>query len=67
MKLSKLEIPTFIQDAIAPIKDNDAAIREFGVNLAVEMCTELLKSGKVIMKLNALLHIYTYERIMWFH
>ena len=42
-----MEVPPFIQNVINPIKDNDAAIREFGVNLAVDMCTELLKSGKV--------------------
>ena len=46
-KLSKLEVPQFIQDAIMPIKDDDAAVRNYGVQLAVKMGRELLQSGVV--------------------
>ena len=46
-KLSKLEVPQFIRDAIVPIKDDDAAVRNYGVHLAVQMGRELLQSGVV--------------------
>ena len=46
-KLSKLEVPQNIMDAILPIKDDDAAIQKFGINFAINMCKELLNSGLV--------------------
>ena len=46
-KLSKLEVPQNIMDAILPIKDDDAAIQKFGIDYAVSMCKELLNSGLV--------------------
>ena len=46
-KLSKLEVPQYILDALIPIKDNDAAVRSYGVELAFEMCQNLLQSGVV--------------------
>ena len=46
-KLSKLEIPKEILEALEPIKDNDDAIRKYGVNFAIKMCKELLQSGEV--------------------
>ena len=46
-KLSKLEVPQNIREAIQPIKDDDAAVRSYGVHLAVKMCRELLDSGVV--------------------
>ena len=46
-KLSKLEVPQNIREAIQPIKDDDAAVRSYGVHLAVQMCRELLDSGVV--------------------
>ena len=46
-RLSQLEIPQFIQDAITPIKDDDVAIRNYGVHLAVKMGRELFNSGVV--------------------
>nr|XP_057906566.1 methylenetetrahydrofolate reductase isoform X1 [Doryrhamphus excisus] len=57
VKLSKLEVPEEIMKVIEPIKDNDAAIRNYGIQQAVEMCQVLLQSGKVPG-----LHFYTLNR-----
>lgn len=57
VKLSKLEVPEEITKVIEPIKDNDAAIRNYGIHQAVEMCRVLLDSGKVPG-----LHFYTLNR-----
>ncbi|XP_062449091.1 methylenetetrahydrofolate reductase (NADPH) [Rhea pennata] len=57
VRLSKLEVPQEIKDVIEPIKDNDAAIRNYGVELAVSMCRELLDSGMVHG-----LHFFTLNR-----
>ncbi|XP_042562450.1 methylenetetrahydrofolate reductase [Clupea harengus] len=57
VKLSKLEVPEEIMEVIEPIKDNDAAIRNFGIQQAVEMCRVLLDSGDVPG-----LHFYTLNR-----
>ncbi|XP_044068745.1 methylenetetrahydrofolate reductase [Siniperca chuatsi] len=57
VKLSKLEVPEEITRVIEPIKDNDAAIRNYGIQQAVEMCRVLLDSGKVPG-----LHFYTLNR-----
>ncbi|KAH9514166.1 hypothetical protein Btru_030452 [Bulinus truncatus] len=57
VKLSKLEVPLEIINAIAPIKDNDEAIRKYGIDQSVEMCRALLKSGIVPG-----LHFYTLNR-----
>lgn len=53
-KLSKLDIPDEVKNAIEPIKDNDAAIRNYGVHYATELCRDLLNSGSVYG-----LHMYT--------
>ena len=34
-------------DAILPIKDDDAAIQNYGISIAVGVCKELLSSGLV--------------------
>ena len=47
MKLSRLEVPQTIQDAINPIKDDDSAIQKYGVELGVKICQEVLSSGVV--------------------
>lgn len=47
MKLSRLEVPQNIQDAINPIKDDDSAIQKYGVELGVKICQEVLDSGLV--------------------
>ena len=57
VKLSRLEVPQEILDAISPIKDNDEAIRNFGVDQAVTMVKELFKSPEVKG-----LHFYTLNR-----
>ncbi|XP_047228612.1 methylenetetrahydrofolate reductase isoform X2 [Girardinichthys multiradiatus] len=57
VKLSKLEVPEEITKVIEPIKDNDAAIRNYGIHQAVRMCRVLLESGKVPG-----LHFYTLNR-----
>ncbi|MEE6485233.1 hypothetical protein FKM82_014221 [Ascaphus truei] len=57
VKLSKLEVPQEIKDVVEPIKDNDAAIRNYGIDLAVAMCREILDSGLVHG-----LHFYTLNR-----
>ena len=49
LKLSKLEVPQNIMDAILPIKDDDAAIQTFGIDYAVKMCKELLNSDMMVM------------------
>ncbi|XP_047725338.1 methylenetetrahydrofolate reductase (NADPH) isoform X4 [Prionailurus viverrinus] len=59
VKLSKLEVPQQIKDVIEPIKDNDAAIRNYGIEQAVSLCQELLTSGLVPG-----LHFYTLNREM---
>ena len=57
MKLSKLEVPQYILDDLEPIKNDDEAIREYGVKFAVNMCRELLCSDDVPG-----IHIYTLNR-----
>eukprot|EP00057_Strongylocentrotus_purpuratus_P008764 XP_011663238.1 PREDICTED: methylenetetrahydrofolate reductase [Strongylocentrotus purpuratus] len=57
VKLSKLDVPQEIMDVIEPIKENDAAIRNYGVHQAVTMCKELFESGEVFG-----IHIYTLNR-----
>lgn len=57
VKLSKLEVPQHIVDAIEPIKNDDDAIRKFGVDYAIRMCRELLQSDEVPG-----IHFYTLNR-----
>lgn len=45
IKLSKLEVPQEIVDIITPLKDNDEAIRNYGIHQAVEMIKALFRSG----------------------
>ncbi|XP_076325548.1 methylenetetrahydrofolate reductase (NADPH) isoform X2 [Tachypleus tridentatus] len=57
VKLSKLKVSQEIITAIKPIRGNDEAIRRFGVSYAVQLCQELLSSGKAPG-----LHFYTLNR-----
>ncbi|KAM7099758.1 methylenetetrahydrofolate reductase (NADPH) isoform 3-T3 [Molossus nigricans] len=59
VKLSKLEVPQRIKDVIEPIKGDDEAICNYGIELAVGLCRELLASGLVPG-----LHFYTLNRRM---
>jgi len=56
-KLGKMDVPDFITRDITPIKDNDEAIRKYGIDFAVRQCRELLDSGVVQG-----LHFYTLNR-----
>jgi methylenetetrahydrofolate reductase (NADPH) len=57
MKLSKLRPPEKIVREIEARKDDDEAIRRFGVSIAVEMCRKILASGVTIG-----FHFYTLNR-----
>ncbi|CAF2353637.1 unnamed protein product [Rotaria sp. Silwood2] len=57
VRLAKLDVPKEILACIEPIKDNDEAIRNFGVQTCLDLCRVLLDSGKV----NGL-HFYTLNR-----
>ncbi|XP_066915581.1 methylenetetrahydrofolate reductase (NADPH)-like [Clytia hemisphaerica] len=57
VKLSKLEVPQEIMDVLEPMKNDDEAIRKYGVKQATEMCRELLQSDDVPG-----LHFYTLNR-----
>lgn len=57
VQLSKLEVPQEILDVIEPIKDNDVAIRNYGIEQAVKVMQKLFKSGEVYG-----LHVYTLNR-----
>ncbi|KAJ1550557.1 hypothetical protein HK096_006254, partial [Nowakowskiella sp. JEL0078] len=43
--LSKTFVPKAISDKLEVIKDDDKAVKDYGVKLAVEMCTNLKKNG----------------------
>ena len=43
--LCKTKVPQFIHDALAPIHEDDAAVKEYGVKLAVDMCNQLKEHG----------------------
>jgi len=43
--LSKTIVPAFIDEGLDPIKDDDKAVKEFGIKLAVDMCQKLQKFG----------------------
>lgn len=58
MNKSGLKMPDAIMDAMEPIKDNDAAVRKFGIDQAVSMIKELYNSGV----LDGGVHIYTLNR-----
>ena len=58
-RLSKLDIPLAMQDAILPIKDDDSAVRKYGIQLAVKMCRELFDSGIVSAIIIILYNNYT--------
>lgn len=56
-KLSKLEVPEEITNIVAPLKDNDEAIRNYGVQQAVTLIRELFNAGVAPG-----IHFYTLNR-----
>lgn len=44
--LCKTYVPQYIYDALEPIKDDDLAVKDFGVNLAIEMCNKMRENGQ---------------------
>lgn len=56
-KLSKLEVPDAITKIVAPLKDNDEAIRNYGVQQAVTLIRELFNAGVAPG-----IHFYTLNR-----
>ncbi|EDV24348.1 uncharacterized protein TRIADDRAFT_26971 [Trichoplax adhaerens] len=57
VQLSKLPVPQRILDTIESIKDNDEAIRKFGIVEATNLCKKLLASDDVPG-----IHVYTLNR-----
>lgn len=41
----KTKVPQAVTDAIELIKDDDAAVKQFGIDLGVDMCKRILASG----------------------
>jgi methylenetetrahydrofolate reductase (NADPH) len=41
----KTAVPQQILDALEPIKDDDAAVKAYGIQLGVDMCRQLLSNG----------------------
>ncbi|XP_042486291.1 methylenetetrahydrofolate reductase 1-like [Macadamia integrifolia] len=54
--LCKTKIPTEITAALKPIKDNDEAVRGYGIHLVTEMCKKILAHGIKT------LHFYTVNK-----
>lgn len=50
----KTKVPQFILDALEPIKDNDEAVKAYGVYLGVEMCRRILDA-----KVSPGVHLYS--------
>ena len=44
--LSKTSVPRFILDDLEPIKDDDQAVKDYGVKLAIDMCNQLKDAGQ---------------------
>ncbi|KAG0226223.1 hypothetical protein BGW42_003817 [Actinomortierella wolfii] len=43
--LCKTFVPKHIRDALEPIKEDDQAVKDYGVRLAVDMCREMYEAG----------------------
>uniref|UniRef100_A0A0N5AQB0 methylenetetrahydrofolate reductase (NADPH) n=1 Tax=Syphacia muris TaxID=451379 RepID=A0A0N5AQB0_9BILA len=55
--LSQLTIPDWILKKLEPIKQNDDAVRKYGIHCAVELCKRLLSNGSA-----PAIHLYTMNR-----
>jgi len=60
VKISKLEVPQEITNILTPIKDNDEAIRNYGVHQAVNLIRELFQSNEAPG-----VHFYTLNRFVF--
>jgi len=56
-RLSKIHMPADLVEALQPFKDDDEAVRSYGIRYCTEMCRKLLDSGLVDG-----LHFYTLNR-----
>ncbi|KAL3752914.1 hypothetical protein ACJRO7_000327 [Eucalyptus globulus] len=54
--ICRTKIPAEVSAALEPIKDNDEAVRNYGIHLGTEMCKKILASGIKT------LHIYTFNK-----
>ncbi|KAI9187769.1 methylenetetrahydrofolate reductase (NAD(P)H) met13 [Blastocladiella emersonii ATCC 22665] len=43
--MSKTAVPQAIHDALEPIKDDDQAVKDYGVRLAIDMCRRIMTGG----------------------
>lgn len=57
VKLSKLELPQEVLDVVAPLKDNDEAIRNYGIHQSVQLIKELFNADMAPG-----IHFYTLNR-----
>eukprot|EP01103_Thecamoeba_quadrilineata_P000560 TRINITY_DN10488_c0_g1_i1.p1 TRINITY_DN10488_c0_g1~~TRINITY_DN10488_c0_g1_i1.p1 ORF type:complete len:600 (-),score=104.40 TRINITY_DN10488_c0_g1_i1:111-1871(-) len=59
--LCKTSVPEHITNSLSEIKDNDEAVKKYGVELAIQMCLELKKRGVIGF------HFYTLnlEKTVW--
>lgn len=53
-KFCKTRVPTDVFDKMESIKDDAAAIKQYGIDFGIQVCRQLLDSGKVTV-----LHFYT--------
>ncbi|KAI8919596.1 methylenetetrahydrofolate reductase-domain-containing protein [Entophlyctis helioformis] len=53
--LSKTVVPQFILDDLEPIKDDDQAVKDYGVRLCIQMCQKLMEAG------TRYFHFYTFN------
>eukprot|EP00842_Homolaphlyctis_polyrhiza_P004486 jgi/Hompol1/5038/HPOL_004130-RA len=44
--LCKTVVPQFIHDDLEPIKDDDQAVKDYGVRLAIQMCNQMREAGQ---------------------
>ncbi|KAH6568661.1 hypothetical protein BASA50_008814 [Batrachochytrium salamandrivorans] len=44
--LSKTFVPQFILDDLEPIKDDDQAVKDYGIRLAMQMCIKMKEAGQ---------------------
>jgi methylenetetrahydrofolate reductase (NADPH) len=44
----KTDVPQAITDALEAIKDNDEAVKAYGIQLGADMCRQLLDAGAIL-------------------